>query len=104
MTALRSNASPSYLASNIAAPGRTRPKGYGVTVAALDKEVSERRKQCAEESSPSAWPHWEVELWAEPVDQRATVPGGNRAHSKTRRADGGSGHDRGLVGHVHVGA
>jgi hypothetical protein len=43
-------------------------KRLRLSVAVLDKEVNEHGTQCAEESSPSAWPHWEVEPWAEPVD------------------------------------
>ena len=51
--------------------GRARKgaaKRLGVSVGALDEEVKEHRKQHKEESTSSAWAHWNVEPWAESVD------------------------------------
>jgi putative DNA primase/helicase len=43
-------------------------KQLGVTTAALDEVVAERRKEHKEEGTPSAWPHWDVDPWSESVD------------------------------------
>jgi len=51
--------------------GRARKgaaKQLNLKVRALDEEVKGHRKQHEEESTPSAWPHWNVEPWAESVD------------------------------------
>src|SRR6516164_8532251 len=46
---------------------REEARRLNVTVAVLDKEVKERRKQRDEKSMPSSWPHWDVEPWPESV-------------------------------------
>ena len=43
-------------------------KKLGVTVAALDQIVADRRKRREEASQPSLYPHWDVEPYPEPVD------------------------------------